>query len=365
MCDQVFGFGKYGGYGTIINILSRYLKKKGVECSVITWRNPGQREVEILDGVEVHSYPYDPTDNVVAHLLSYVASIPLYKRVDADVFHHVDARVETYLARKLVSERGHIIHFQDPYDENDFRLMSTVDHTYRYDGLANLKLWLNYSFVRGACKPPARLYTHARYLVPKIRRLFRTTSEVRFLPNPVELPSRRIRKASEPTVCFLGRWDPQKRVDLFLKLASNFPNVRFVAMGRGRNTETERSLTRRFSSQKNVELLGLVPNDMKSKILEKSWILVNTSIREAFPISLLEACAHKTAILSRVNPDGFSSRFGVHVRDDRFSAGLEELLRDDLWREKGARGYEYVREIHDISRLVNVYYEIYRLMSEM
>lgn len=365
VCDQVFGFGKYGGYGSIVRLLAKHLKKRGIRSSVITWRNPGQRQIEVTDDeVEVYSYPYDPKQPVFMHLFSYLASTPFYKRVSADVFHHIDARVETYLARNLLRGCGHIIHFQDPYDENDFKLMSTVDETYQHGGLMKLKLWLNYSLLRGACRPPARLYTHARYLVPKIKRLFGADSEVGFLPNPVEVPSRQIRKASEPTVCFLGRWDPQKRVHLFMELASKFPDVRFIAMGKGRDKKALELLRRRSSMGKNVEIAGFVTDERKSKILENSWILINTSIREAFPISFLEACAHKTSILSCVNPDGFSSRFGVHVRDNEFIAGLKSLLRNDLWRDKGARGYEYVKEIHDVSRVIDVYDGIYRMVSE-
>jgi len=365
VCDQVFGWGKYGGYGTILKLLTKHLKKRGIECLILTWRNPDQREVEIVDDVAIYSYSYDPMDSSVAHLVSYLSSVQLFKKVDADVFHHIDARVETYLARKLKPDCGHVIHFQDPYDENDFRLMSSVDSTYHFSSAVKIKLWLTYSLLHTVCKPPAMLYAPAKYLVPKIKRLFKLNYAVGFLPNLVDIPASQMRKASEPTVCFLGRLDPQKRIHLFLELAEKFPNIKFLAMGMGRNPKADETLKRRYAGLRNLEIMGLVTDEMKFEVLGKSWVLINTSIREAMPLSFLEALAHKTSILSCVDPDGLVSKFGVYVEDLDFVGGLKKLLANDLWNEKGREGYRYVERIHDASKIIYNYLDVYRTAAKM
>ena len=79
----------------------------------------------------------------------------------------------------------------------------------------------------------------------------------------------------------------------------------------------------------NLDMRGFVDqfrSDDLSRILGASWIIMNTSAREGLPNSMLEAAAHRCAILSSVNPDGFAVEFGRHVEDDNFAAGLEWLL---------------------------------------
>jgi hypothetical protein len=87
--------------------------------------------------------------------------------------------------------------------------------------------------------------------------------------------------------------------------------------------------------------------------LGKSWILVNTAAREGLPNAFIEAAAHQCAILSAVDPDGFSSQFGHLVLNDDFAAGLRALLQDDLWKKRAddllndPRGYRAFKvDIH-------------------
>ncbi len=116
-----------------------------------------------------------------------------------------------------------------------------------------------------------------------------------------------LRKADTPTVCFLARWDPQKRVEVFFELAEMFPEVEFIAMGRSHDIEADARLRKWCEGIPNLSCPGFVSEEEKSRILEKSWALVNTSVREALPISFLEALAHETPILSGEDPDGLTS----------------------------------------------------------
>ncbi len=56
----------------------------------------------------------------------------------------------------------------------------------------------------------------------------------------------------------------------------------------------------------NLRLTGFVTEEEKSRILASSWALMNTSVREALPVSFLEALAHKTPIISGEDPDGLT-----------------------------------------------------------
>ena len=96
--------------------------------------------------------------------------------------------------------------------------------------------------------------------------------------------------------------------------------------------------------------------------LGASWILVNTAAREGLPNSFIEAAAHQCAILSSVDPDQFSSRFGKFVQDDDFSAGLDYLLESDRWKAVGQAGYEHVFREFRMEYSIDEHIRIYKLL---
>jgi len=65
------------------------------------------------------------------------------------------------------------------------------------------------------------------------------------------------------------------------------------------------------------------------------------------------------AILSRVDPDGFASRFGHRVEDDHFAAGLRLLLQDGSWRRKGEEAHAYVSEKYGFEASIAQHVEAY------
>lgn len=82
------------------------------------------------------------------------------------------------------------------------------------------------------------------------------------------------------------------------------------------------------------------------------------------PVSFLEASAYKCAILSSNNPDGFAENFGYHTKDGNYEEGLRLLLQNDRWRESGIKGYEYVKETHELNRVIDRHVEMYKEIVE-
>jgi hypothetical protein len=66
------------------------------------------------------------------------------------------------------------------------------------------------------------------------------------------------------------------------------------------------------------------------------------------------------AVLSGVNPDKVAERFGFHVTDDDFAAGLKALLTDDHWRARGEAAREYVHAYYETSRSRDHHLNLYR-----
>lgn len=362
---EVFGWGCHGGFGFLTRTLARGIVERGHEVCVVTVRRGGQGEVEEVDGFTVYGFSaYEGVPLPVRAFLSRLASLGFYRRADADIYHSQAVSYNTVAAQSAAPERPHLITFQDPYDVHEWRRISLVDRRYRLTPAFRSRIALENMILSRACRAADALCAQARFLIPKARRLFQLGRDPLFLPNPVVLPQRTMRKACSPTVCFLARWDPQKRVELFFRLAEDFPDVEFLAMGRSHDPLADALLRKRCRGIPNLACPGFVSEEEKSRILEKSWALVNTSVREALPLSFLEALAHETPILSGEDPDGLTSRYGYRVRGGDYGEALEAVLRDDSWREKGKLGRSYVEEVHEVSKVVDMHLKIYRGVLE-
>jgi len=369
--SEIFAWGKYGGFGSMVRFLARGLAERGVEVYAIVPRRPGQKPRENLDGFTVLSHPGWA-----------VLAGSVYQQVDADVYHSQEATLATLGARWAMPDRKHVVTCIDPWDCRDWWQEFTYDvKSSPMRGLVYPLLWGYYSpiIVRPAVLRAHAVFSQARFLIPKVQRLYHLPDPPIFLPNPYTVPKRPMHKATHPTVCYLSRWDSRKRPELFFELASTFPNVRFIALGRAHSSRRDAHLRKRYSGIPNLHLVGFI-NPFESvrleHILEESWIMINTAAREGLPAAYVESAAHRCAILSAVDSDGFASRGGCHVKAavssgqrtqsggvqatvDDYAKGLKWLLENDRWREKAEAGYQYVWDIHDQQHVVDHHLAVY------
>ncbi len=360
MSPEAFAWGVHGGFGYVTRTLARELALRGVEVSVVTPRRHGQGEVEELDGFTVYGYPSHVGEpHIVRAFRSRMDSIPYYKVVDADVYHSQEASYNTVAAQRACPKKKHLITFQDPYDEGEWRRISLVEPSYRMTPSFRARLWFERRVLSSACRRATALYTQASFLSPRAKELYSLCSEPALLPNPVYVPRRRLRKSDTPMVCFLARWDPQKRVHLFLDLARKFPDVYFVAMGQGHDAVRDAEIRRLYDRVPNLTMTGFVDEAEKSRVLEESWALVNTSVREALPVSFLEALAHETPIISGDDPDGLTSSYGCRVAGDDYASAIRVMLGSEDWFRRGRRGRAHVEEVYEVGRVVELHLEAY------
>jgi glycosyltransferase involved in cell wall biosynthesis len=347
---EIFAWGKHGGYGRATRVIGRELVRRGVEVFAVVPLRGDQRRDEVLDGIRV---------------LGFEPSAPwratsLLRKCDADVYHSQEPSFGTYLARRAMPHRTHVVTCRDTREVSDW--LTEV----RHPSLSRLQVLINLTYednllVQRAVRQADGVYCAAQFLRAKAQRKYGLATVPRFLPTPVAVPPT-IQKASQPTVCYLARWDRRKRPELFLELARQFHNVRFIAFGNSRDLEYEDRLRREYAGLPNLLMPGYVDqfgSPEVSRILSESWILVNTAVREGLPNAFLEAAAHGCAILSAVDPDGFATRFGALVRNDDFATGLAELLQDDHWRARGEAGRKYIGETFELDRAMDAHLAVY------
>ena len=353
--SQIFAWGKFGGFGSAARTIAGELASRGIETSVVMPRSGKQRALEELDGLEVHGY--NP------------ALFPVERRVyrvcDADIYHSEEPSFGTYLAMKAMPGRKHVITFQDPRDGHDWSVFYRYWTRSKRPTFLLSYLYENNYLIRGSVKRADAAFCQAKFVTKKAADIYGLDYTPGFLPNPVSIPEREANKAERPTVSFIGRLDVIKRPQIFCELAKKFPDVKFILVGKGQDNKFDNFLRTEYSSVPNLEMTGFIDQfaegDRFRDILDRSWIVVNTSVRECLPVSFLEAAAHKCAILSGTekDPDDFAMNFGYYVEGDDYSKGLRYLLEGDRWREKGQKGFEYVKKVHAIDRVIDKHIEIY------
>ena len=145
----------------------------------------------------------------------------------------VEPSIQAYVARRAAPDRAHVVYFRDPRSALDwliearhanFGALSTLMTAAFYD---NPWTWW-------AVRRAYAIYCPAQFLVPKVRQKYRLDRDPGFLLTPIRAPDT-VDKATTPTVCYVGRLDPRKKPEAFFDLARQFPDVRFVAIGKAAN----------------------------------------------------------------------------------------------------------------------------------
>lgn len=188
------------------------------------------------------------------------------------------------------------------------------------------------------------------------------------LPNPsvVDYSSVKIKKARKPMVIFIGRLDPIKRPWLFIELARKFPSVDFLMLGQ--NHFTGENSWNVGDVPENLRLLGHITGKEKLEFLSSAWILVNTSIHEESPVSVLEALAYETPVISFEDQGRLVDRHGIAI-GQRSGTGIEGLpdledaltlllSDDDLRKSYGRAGRKYVENEHNDELFLSSFREI-------
>jgi glycosyltransferase involved in cell wall biosynthesis len=356
LVSEFFAWGKYGGYGTATRVVATELVRRGLDVTVLTPSRGKQPEREVVDGVTVLSYP----------AASLRTQLQLLSACNADVYHSQEPSLTTWLAMKAAPDRAHVVTCRDTRVQADWLIEM---RSWLLDG--TLRTLLTYPYENNPLVTRAVRRAHAVYCPnefsrPVAQKKYRLARLPGFLPSPVRAPEVPLVKAERPTVCSIGRWDRRKRPEVFFELARLFPGVRFIAIGQARTSARTEAFRRQYAGLPNLEMPGFLDQFSSrefQQLLSQSWILVNTALREGLPRSFLEAAYFKCAILSRVDPDGFASRFGRCVQEDDFAAGLQALLAQDGWRACGEAAHDYVSATYAVEQSVSQHLEVYRRLA--
>lgn len=165
-------------------------------------------------------------------------------------------------------------------------------------------------------------------------------------------------KIKKQGVLWVARAEDWKRPDLFIKLAKNLPQEKFIMIcpPAENNPDYFKIISAKAGRISNLKFIKFVPFKKIDTYFAKAKVFISTSVSEGFPNTFIQAAKNKTLILSfQVNPDNIINKhqigFCADANQGQMVILLGKLLKDNrLRRRLAANAYLYVKKYHDIKQ---------------
>lgn len=164
-------------------------------------------------------------------------------------------------------------------------------------------------------------------------------------------------KALAPTVCYVGRIQPYKRVDAVIRafeiVKADFSDARLIIAGTGEAADQVAAQAAESCFAADIEFLGEISEKRKASLLSESWIYVTASTVEGWGLVVIEANACGTPAIGCRVPglmesivDGATGYLADNPGDlpEKIVSLLEDsALRDEMGEaaRKFAAGFDW------------------------
>lgn len=330
----------HGGSELQLYLLSRELAKESDFKVSFIVGDFGQADMEVHEGVNVfRGMNSRANDSLLRKALQALSYLSLFSRIDAEIYFTSSATSVVGLVSLFCILRGraHVHRTAHEEDVNRARIerRGLLGRIYEF-GLTHARLVLTQS------------ETHRRLL----KEHHDIDAEVFRNAIPISVDHKR----KEGLVLWVGRAVPWKRPELFIELANENPDRRFVMIV-SRSDEEPEYWDEIRRETKNIGNLSLKENVVFEKVqayFNRANVLVNTSDSEGFPNTFLQAGLGRTPILSlNVNPDGFIKEHecGFHCHNDpnELKSKLQVLFENKPVYERCSKNiFDYVKKYHSL-----------------
>lgn len=279
-------------------------------------------------------------------------SYPLYKKlklIKPDVIYQRVGCAYTGIAAKYAKDAGaemiwHIAHDTDllPFQED-----ISPKSIFKY---------IEYLCLGYGIRNTPKIIAQTKFQDDLLRENFGKKANA-IVPNFHHSPNEKIIKKSPIKIVWVANLKPQKRPEIFIRLArklSNLKDVKFIMIGKPQyKKKWTKNLKDSTKSIKNFESIENASFDCVNEILSKSHIFVNTSQLEGFPNTFIQSWMRKVPVVSlSINPDDVFNKQKVGY----CSGSFEELVKhvkclaiDHALRNKiGENACEYAMKMHSM-----------------
>lgn len=143
------------------------------------------------------------------------------------------------------------------------------------------------------------LTEHLKSSIDKISNGFKNSVVITNYVKTPETQSIQIKRGKRLKVLYLGSLMEQKGIKTLLTAAQSLPQIDFFICGKG-SEEIENKVLKFANNNTHITYCGLVSGDQKNSLLRDSdvFVLQTNYSTEGVPLSILEAMAHKCAIVT-------------------------------------------------------------------
>jgi len=164
----------------------------------------------------------------------------------------------------------------------------------------------------------------------------------------------------------IGRLTPFKNQKFLIKLAKeiNNPNFYILIIGDGEEYQNLKNLIEKENLQNRVKLLGFISSDKIPYYLKASDIFLFPSLKEGFPVAVLEAIASglPVIIFGNLYTDEYSDGVLVAKNEKEFIEITKKLIdNEDLRKELGEKAKLWSKNFD----IINVCENYLKLFNEL
>lgn len=325
-----------GGAEVHLHEVFKRVAAKGHEVTLFCSRHAGAPKHEILDGIEIFRFGGRNNFNFVVPPYYLCKFAGRDFDVVVDDVNKIPFYSPLYVRKPLLGLSHHF------FGKSIFRQAGKIAGSYVYysENLLN-KIYRRTPFA-----------VVSKSTLDEFRERGFDTSDFSMVTNainPAEYPMRVCEKYPDPSVAYFGRLKKYKSVDhlvlAFAKVIDKIPNAKLHIMGRGDFREYLERLARQLNIEKSVKFWGFVSDEQRAEILSKVHCVVNTSMKEGWGITNIEANACGTTVLSANSPglrdsvkDGVSGLLYEYGNIEELSDVMYMLLSEHELNERLSRG---------------------------
>jgi glycosyltransferase involved in cell wall biosynthesis len=350
----------FGGAELQLHLLATHLAKDpGFDVSFIVGEY-GQPRRESRQGVALYSFDTNQGGLKYTKTMGYYLRLwRLLKDVDSRVYIQRTAGVLTLAIALFCKVFGRKFVYMVAHDED---LMVATPAWYG----GGARGWLGWRlFSRGLRMSDLVIVQHEGQK-EELARVFGKEGVVR--------PSAHLIPADGPAgsrnfFLWVARCEPWKRPGIYLDIARSLPGDEFVMIcPPSQDRDLFDSVRRRAGDLRNVQFHDYVPHQEMASYFRRARAFVNTSRKEGFPNTFVEAAREGTPVLSlSVDPDGVLEGHGFGRAFGGDAGGLSSFLgrlrpEGGEWERLSKNARSYALRHHDIGRIVE---EDKRLLSSL
>jgi glycosyltransferase involved in cell wall biosynthesis len=176
--------------------------------------------------------------------------------------------------------------------------------------------------------------------------------------NSIEI-DRREHAKKENSVIWIGNIRPVKQLERLIPIAEKLVNedITFYIIGKNYETNYSKDIIKKISKLDNMKYLQNRTISEVNDFLRQGKIFMNTSIREGFPNTFLQAWNHYVPTISiNVDPDSIIRKNGLGIvsnDNDKIANYIMTLFNDEqMYNKMMSKVKLYVKSNHDIEKNV-------------